>query len=449
MAAVTSLTWWRPLPSRGGPVSWPAGRRSPSGGRCFMGRAWPWCSWRLLGRLPGAARSGGCAIGAFLPGRFTAPLVSLGAVFAPQIGVLALQRHHAWGRVSPAGDATVPGTGTFVPFHPGLSIVQIMFLAGVTAVALGVLALPAAADGRQLCRAGAMIALAGLAAAAAGVALVGTARQQAQGVIIPALHTADSDRLVTYTPACDNSSPVPVCLHPAFRAMLPALAAALGPALRQGAGLPGAPVRVQLAPATPQQINGGSISISGTPPVLYLGPSYLLLTSPGTSFINGLGSQVTVTIIQTMIYGRPAAGRPAPGPAQHAIAAALLKAAGVPLLAPAAPGTRPPGNGVPGRRPARRPWPRPAGSPRCRRPPAVLGSPPTWPRCGPAGSPWRRFRDRRRHGRAPAAGRPGGPPGPAAPGQPQRPGLPARAGRVRGHAADHAALDTAEHRGGC
>jgi hypothetical protein len=69
--------------------------------------------------LPGAGAAAivaftaaGSAIGAVFPGRFTAPLVSLGAVFGPQIGVLALQRHHPWGRVSPAGDAMVPGTGS-------------------------------------------------------------------------------------------------------------------------------------------------------------------------------------------------------------------------------------------------------------------------------------------------------------------------------------------------
>ena len=66
------------------------------------------------------------------------------------------------------------------------------------------------------------------------------------------------------------------------------------------------------------------------------------------------------------------------------------------------------------RRPAtrRRSPPRPGGSPRCRPPPGTPGSPPTWPRCGPASSPWRSCHDRRR--RAPAgAGRRTGPGRPA------------------------------------
>jgi len=308
-----------------------------------------------------AFSAAGFAFGAFFPGRFTAPLVTVGALFAPQIGVLATQRNQAWGRVSPAVNATVSGTGTFFPFHPGLSIAQIVFLAGVIAAALGVLAWPAAAGGRWLRRAGAMIALAGLVAAGAGMALAGTSRLEAEGVIVPALHTAASDRLITYRSACDNSSAVPVCLHPAFRAQLPGLAAYLDPALSQVAGLPGAPVRVQLSRGTPGDISGinigsaggtssaisrsiGGPTISGSPPVLYLSPS-LLLNSSVARISQELGPSVAVTIIQAVIYGRPA-----PSPAQRAVEAALLKAAGLRLQA-VPPGTRLSGNGAPGPEP--------------------------------------------------------------------------------------------------
>jgi hypothetical protein len=293
----------------------------------------------------------GFAFGAFFPGRFAAPLVTVGALLAPQIGVLALQRHHAWGRVSPAGDGTVPGTGIFFPFHPGLSIVQILFLAGLTVAALGVLALPAAAGGRRLRLAGAVIALAGLAAATAGVALASTARLEAEGVIVPALDTPASGRLISYTPVCDSGAVVPVCLHPAFRAQLPGLAAYLDPALRQVAGLPGAPARVEFSTATPQAISGGiSIPgpvISGRPPVLYLSPA--LLVPAGSSVAQILGPAGPVAIIQAVIYGRPVPGLPPRGrPAQHAVEAALLKAAGLRLLPPSAAGRRQAGDTVPG-----------------------------------------------------------------------------------------------------
>jgi hypothetical protein len=306
-----------------------------------------------------AFSAAGFAVGAIFPGRFTAPLVAIGALFAPAIGVLALQRHQQWGRVTFARDSTVPGTGIFFPFHAGVSIVQIMFLAGVTAAALGVLALPAAAGGRRLRRAGAMIALAGLTATGGSLALASTARQTAQGIVIPALDHAPSDRLITYTPACDSTSTIPICVHPAFRALLPTLAAAVDPVLSQVAGLPGAPARVGFSPATPQDFgydntaiagNGGNTSIvggptiGGHPPVLDLNPNVLPLV-PGIDLTTGeLRTPVAVTVIQTMIY----AGHRAGGLAQRAIAAAMLKVAGVPLIAPAQANVRQPGNGVPG-----------------------------------------------------------------------------------------------------
>ena len=346
----------------------------------------------------------GFAFGAFFPGRFAAPLVTVGALFAPEIGVLALQRQHAWGRVSPAGDSTVPGTGIFFPFHPGLSIAQILFLAGITAAALGVLALPAAAGGGGCGLAATMIALAGLAASVAGVALASTARPQPEGVIVPALDSPASGQLISYRPACDDSAAVPVCLHPAFRAQLPALAAYLDPALRQVAGLPGAPVRVQLAAATSQEINdanmsiaetGGDISlitggpvISGSPPVLYLSPA-LLVSPPGASIGQQLGPSAAVTIIQAVIYGRPAKGGPAPARRSTRSRQPCSR-----RLACSCWGRRRPGRSSPARcdRPATRyQGQRPvrlsslllSGSPPARPPSGTPGWPATWPRCGP------------------------------------------------------------------
>jgi hypothetical protein len=220
-----------------------------------------------------ACSAAGFAFGAFFPSRFAAPLVAIGAALAPQVGVVALQQHHPWGRVSPVEDPTVPATGIFFPFHTGLSIVQIMFLAGVSAVALGVLALPAAAGGRWLRRAGAAIAVAGLAAACAGAALADTTRESAQGIIVPALHNAASDRVIAYTPVCEDISGIAVCLHPAYRPILGTVTAAVGPVLRQVAGLPGAPVRVsQLGTLDPLDFG----TERGNPPVLYLPPIFPL-----------------------------------------------------------------------------------------------------------------------------------------------------------------------------
>jgi hypothetical protein len=101
--------------------------------------------------------------------------------------------------------------------------------------------------------------------------------------------------------------------------------------LGQVAGLPGAPVRVQLGAATPQAISNNITipgpTLSGSPPVLYLSPYLLMWAGPGTSFTQGLGPDAAVTIIHRMIYGGQRVG----DPAQQAIAAAVLIAAGLPL----------------------------------------------------------------------------------------------------------------------
>jgi hypothetical protein len=299
----------------------------------------------------------GFAFGSLFPGRFTAPVVTVVALLAPQIGVLALQRGQQWGRVSPVEDASVPGTGIFLPFHPGLSIVQIMFLTGVSIAALSVIALPSgralfagatyevndvfASGARRLRRTATIIMLAGLVLAGSGLALANTARQGSEGIVIPALHHAANDTPVTYTPVCDTTATVPICIHPAYKALLLAMATALDPILDQVTGLPGAPIRVQLAPATPQNINvneapGPSYTttqeptISGNPPVLYLSPNLLTLDG-GTTFTNDLlpriqdvRQDVAATIIVAVIGGGQPVFEPDGNPAQQAIATALL-----------------------------------------------------------------------------------------------------------------------------
>ena len=75
------------------------------------------------------------------------------------------------------------------------------------------------------------------------LALAGTARLGAHGMVIPALHDAASDRPIGYTPVCGQAAGVAVCLNPAYHRYLPEVTAALHPALAEVAGLPGAPVR--------------------------------------------------------------------------------------------------------------------------------------------------------------------------------------------------------------
>ena len=170
------------------------------------------------------------------------------------------------------------GVATFYPYLPDLAIAQVMFLAGLTVAVLGALALPAGPGGRWLRRPAAAVTAAGLLAAGTAVALAGTGRLDAHGMIaIPALHDAASDRPLRYTPVCSHTA-IPVCLNPAY-AELPARRggrAAAGaqrdgrPARRAGPDQPGRRDLPAGQRATPSAVGLAGPPISGTPPVFRL-----------------------------------------------------------------------------------------------------------------------------------------------------------------------------------
>jgi hypothetical protein len=316
----------------------------------------------------------GFAVGALFPSRFGAPLVAVAVFLALGAGAIAIEHNNTYAQIWPLnvqGALPSDSFGVFYPYFADLAIAQMLFLAGLVAAALAALGLPAAAGGRWLRCAAAAATAAGLLAAGTGVRLAGTSRLEAQGVVIPALHDAASDKPIAYTPVC-NRAAVPVCLHPAYRSFLPAVTAALGPVLGEVAGLPGAPARVSQVPITHVQqrgSNGVEIEIrgqpiSGSPPVFHL---FLADPLPGAGhtttagFIDQLRRRVSVMILDALIGGgqqgeeRPPVGqvqRGKQGPtqqptqgvlAQQAIKAGLAKAAGVPpgpevpALAPGSP----------------------------------------------------------------------------------------------------------------
>jgi hypothetical protein len=305
----------------------------------------------------------GFAAGALLPGRFTAPLVAAAVFLALGAGAIAIEHNSTYAQIWPLnvqGALPPDAFGVFYPYLPDLAIAQVLFLAGLAAAVLAVGGLPAAAGGRRLRCAAAVLTGAGLLAAGTGVGLAGTARLEAHGIVIPVLHDGASDKPIPYTPVCGHAS-VPVCLHPAFRSLLPAVTAALGPVLGEVAGLPGAPVRVSqvaITHAQQQSNNGielGGPVIGGSPPVLSLPLSGLLGGGNTTTagFIDQLRSQVPPMILDTLFggdqqdtgsqQGNRSAQQASPKVlAQQAIKAALAQVAGVPpgsgvQLAPGSP----------------------------------------------------------------------------------------------------------------
>ncbi|WP_042405465.1 hypothetical protein [Streptacidiphilus carbonis] len=308
----------------------------------------PW--WPLpVGAMALAACSAvGFAIGVLVPSRFTAPLAAI-------VTALVLrQTLRSGGRyvllspmVSPAYSLSPPraDAGVFYPYLPDLSITQLLFLGGLTVAAVGMLGVQAVCGGRGLRRLAASVVAVGLALSGTGVALIGTARVEAKGVVVPALHDAADDRPVAYTPVCGGAG-VQVCLNPVYRAYLPTVTAALAPLLREVAGLPGAPVRVDQVDLSEQHAVLAGAVVAGDPPVArlalnigYDGAMWIGPGAPGSARASCCTSQqlwssvprVTEQVLPPVAAAVVDHLVGHADQAQQAVSAGLLTASGVPL----------------------------------------------------------------------------------------------------------------------
>ncbi len=300
----------------------------------------PWW-WVGVGAFAVLAFSAaGFAVGAFFPSRFAAPLAAFGGflvlMMSSQTG---FRDTSGWALILPTnsnGNYQSP-SGIFYPYLPDLPIARIMLLAGITMAAMGLLGLPRQAGGPGLRRAAAVVTVAGAILAGTAVGLATTARQAADGIVIPALHDAASDRPLAYTPVCGDAAGRPVCLNPAYRRYLSGVTASLRPVLAELAGLPGAPVRVTQA-AGPYTANegpfGAPAAIDGQPPVLRLPLATLNLvgssgfTSSAVTFTDFAG-QVRTLAVHAVVGAGAGPGTPA----QQAVQAVLLDRAGLPFAA--------------------------------------------------------------------------------------------------------------------
>src|SRR6266567_4265975 len=282
----------------------------------------------------------GFAAGTLVPGRLTAPLAAVAAFFMLALSTELIVGSQSYWQISPL--VTGPwdagpnaGVGTFYPYLPDLSIAQVMFLAGLTIAVLAALALPGGSGGRRLRAAAAGACASGLLAAGTAVALAGTGKLDAHGMIaIPALHDAANDRPIRFSPVCSQTA-IPVCLNPAYASYLPAVAAALKPVLHEIAGLPGAPVRIRQAAVTYQQGAGNSVGaglagppFSGGPPVYHL---FLPDQLPGPVTTVGELAAAAPSAAGPAILASVIGDGPSASQAQHAVTAALMMAAGLPL----------------------------------------------------------------------------------------------------------------------
>lgn len=310
----------------GGPLWWPAAVTAAS--------------------LP-ALSALGFAAGVLAPSRFTAPLAAAGAFFVLALSTQLIHGSQSYWQVSPIvtgpwdTGAADTGVGTFYPHLPDLPIAQVMFLAGLTAAILGGLLLREGSGGRRLRAVAGSVTAASLLVAGTAVGLAGTGKMNAHGMIaIPALHDAASDRPIQFTPVCSHAA-IPVCLNPAYASYLPGTAAGLKPILDEVAGLPGAPARVSQVATTYHQgaDNEVGVGLVGSPvsggPRVYrlLLPDQLLgPTMTSSEMASSVRSAAGPDIVAGLVGDGPGASQ-----AQHAVAAGLLMAAGLPMPG-AAPG---------------------------------------------------------------------------------------------------------------
>jgi hypothetical protein len=175
----------------------------------------------------------------------------------------------AIGVLSPDGGVPGDDWGVFYPVSIGVPIVQGAFMAGVALAAVGVLGLSsrtggvgwrgalstAAAGGARLRTIAVSSVAVGAALAVAAFALAETANvSDPNGTLqIPAIDNAlAGSHPVPYTQACSAShggSALTVCLHPAYRAYLPQVTAALDQVTGELSGLPGLPGQASQVPA--------------------------------------------------------------------------------------------------------------------------------------------------------------------------------------------------------
>jgi hypothetical protein len=293
----------------------------------------PWW-WVVVGATGVIAFvSAGFALGAAFPSRFTAPLAAFGGFLAM---VMSSQTGFAdtsgWALILPSNSNGnyQPASGIFYPYLPDLPIARVMFLAGIAAAIVGMLGLPVSAGGPRLRRAAAIVTASGVIATGTAVGLATTARLGPQGMVIPALHDAANDRLLTYSPVCGNAAGVPVCLNPAYRSAMPTVTAALGPVLAEVHGLPGAPERADQVGGTYSSRDGEAgqqMTISGDPPTLDLPLDAEGVVGAFGETATEFGQQLQLLSVHAFVGAGAGIGTEA----QQAVQAALLQGVGMPF----------------------------------------------------------------------------------------------------------------------
>jgi hypothetical protein len=198
---------------------------------------------------------------------------------------------------------------------PDIAFVQLIFLAGLIMTSIAVLALPPGAAGPRGRYLATVATVVGLALAGTGLVLARTATvAPGQGTVIPSLSTGSSP--LPFTPVCDTTGPLPVCVHPAYRNVLSTISSDLAAVTSQLAGLPGAPTSVAIG-LGPAGAGGDRNTLSVAPP-----------NSQGPMTADQIRSSVRFDVVRAVTAQ---IGDATATPAEQAIARGILLVAGEPM----------------------------------------------------------------------------------------------------------------------
>jgi hypothetical protein len=364
LAATPRPAWTRQLCSLAGPLAWVLAVFGAGVAAVYVSiaQAATWGGPPIWPVAAGAVSlTSVCALaftlGALFPGRFTAPVV---AVTLSVLTLAVFSRTVSEGgtsvfALSPDGVVPANDAGAFYPVAPDASIAQVMFFAGCTLAAAGLLGLSprtggagwrgaldlAGGGGARLRAVATAVFAGGLALAVTGFGLAATARVSplTGGVEIPALHDSASDQPIRYSPACAVASGgFLVCLHPAYRSYLSQAAASFGPVMTELSGLPGAPARVvevpgQALPPVVQQAGRDGV-VAGRPPAYEFSMDGAIAQVPDPAqFRDGFRQDIVHAVIVGPVGQLTADGDlqwNAGTPAQQAVQDGLLRAIGSP-----------------------------------------------------------------------------------------------------------------------
>jgi hypothetical protein len=291
--------------------------------------------WPVLSGLTSliACSTIGFAAGRLVPSRVTTPLTAVGVFFAMTAGMEDALHGGALGRLSPIYPSISLQSSVFYAIRPGLTYLQISCYLGVAVVAFGLITFRSHAGSPTIRRAGTALTAGGLALATAAFGLASTSHRDGQGVIVPALDDAATDRAISYTPVCTHS-PLQVCMHPAYAHAneLTTFDTTINKIAAPLIGTPGLPVRAEQLPGEDAG-NPGSL-VGGDPPVLHL-PHFIIHghTIQPPDFAAAFRTRIALALVipagtAPAVTSCHCSAADATSPAQRAVALYMLRQAG-------------------------------------------------------------------------------------------------------------------------